>query len=250
VGNLTSTGSGTGWDTFEVGIEAVVVLVGYPNSLPEGAATAIGTAVAAVTGLDVAGVEVALEQGFGQTTHLWIRMRTPGEGQDQQVMGNLTAVLGSGDASGDLIAQAFINSAVANAPAARDGFAATRYFRAPRRSLCVLRDCDESVSTRVETNTNWQKSRTGACSSLTFSPAPRPRAPSCRNKLSTPTSVGVGFSCARSALVLPGHTRGARASWTHARSALARHARSALARYRAERAGTYVRGAHRGTGRV
>ena len=118
MGNLTSTGSGTGWETFEVGIEAVVVLVGYPNSLPEGAAAAIGGAIAAVTGLEAAGVEVALEQGFGQTTHLWIRMRTPGEGQDQQVMGNLTAVLGSGDASGDLIAQAFINSAVANAPAA------------------------------------------------------------------------------------------------------------------------------------
>ena len=52
--------------------------------------------------------------------------------------------------------------------------------------------------------------------------------------------------------MLPGHTRGARYgfSWTHARSALARpHARSALARYRAERAGTYVRGAHRGKSR-
>ena len=36
------------------------------------------------------------------------------------------------------------------------------------------------------------------------------RNPSCRNKLSVPTSVGTGLSCARSALVLPGHTRGAR----------------------------------------
>jgi len=75
------------------------------------------------------------------------------------------------------------------------------------------------------------------------------QSPSCRNELLVPSSEGTGLSCARSALVLPGHTRGARYgfSWTHARSALARpHARSALARYRAERAGTYVRGAHRG----
>ena len=38
--------------------------------------------------------------------------------------------------------------------------------------------------------------------------------PSCRNELSMATSVGVGFSCARSALVLPGHTRSALAGHT------------------------------------
>jgi len=141
VGNLTSDDySESQWDSFKVGVEAVIQIVAYATDVTPEQLTAVQTAVAAEVGIDLGGVTVEVTSGFNQYSHLWIRMMNllaiPAEGteidQGQQVKSNLTAVLEDEEK-----AQAFLNRAlgitVTDAEASADGTPAA----APEGSLVV-----------------------------------------------------------------------------------------------------------------
>ena len=121
IGNLTSGGFGTqeDWDTFSLGVEAVLQFEGPTSNFNLAVQTAIIEAVANEVGVLPAGVQLEVTAGFNDFTHLWIRMKdlnplTPDDpdsiAQGQQVRNNLTAVLEDVE-----IAQSFFNRALESA---------------------------------------------------------------------------------------------------------------------------------------
>ena len=127
VGNITSSEyTDVAWDSFSIGVEAVIQIKAYATDITPAQMAAIQTAVAAEVGIPDAGVIVEVTAGFSEFSHLWIRMMDllaiPAEGseidQGQQVKANLSAVF-----EDESTVQSFLNRAlgIADTPAAAEG---------------------------------------------------------------------------------------------------------------------------------
>jgi len=124
VGNLTNTEyPEEDWTSaFELGVEVVVQLAGNPSDHPVAVwSPAIVTAIAAETGVPELDVTTHFLPGLGLTTQLWIRIANLDgtvlpEPQEQQVVANLSAVMGGVES-----AQSFLSAAVADAKSTGKG---------------------------------------------------------------------------------------------------------------------------------
>ena len=143
IGNLTEGGFGsqTDWDKFSIGVEAVLQFEGPKSNFNTEVEDAIKAALASEVGIDPSAVQLEATAGFGDFTHLWIRMKdldgkTPDDpdkpAQGQQVRNNLTAVL-----EDVVVAQAFINRALAFAGITEIKPTARRLSEAPTGLIII-----------------------------------------------------------------------------------------------------------------